>query len=76
VSRKGIETDRFQAGADDGSVETVIEYTSTPSFKADGRAKTIKGSKEFSLLNGHSVNQIGSETFQVVETDKIIRKVL
>ena len=70
------ETDRFECQDDNGNLYTVIESTRYNVFKAiDGSSQEIEGSKSFYLLNGHSVNDIDGETFQVVETDLIIRKV-
>ena len=70
------ETDRFECQDDNGNLHTVIEYTRYNVFNPiDGSSQEIEGSKSLNLSNGHSVNDIDGETFQVVETDLIIRKV-
>ena len=70
------ETDRFKCQDDNGNLYTVIEYTRYNVFNPiDGSPQEIEGLKSLYLLNGHSVNYIYGEKFQVVETDLIIRKV-
>lgn len=70
------EVDRFQAVADDGEEFTVIVYRQTIKGRdLDGTEWTKLGLPDLALVDGSAVNQIDTETFQIVETDKIIRKV-
>jgi hypothetical protein len=70
------ESDRFEAKDDGGRLYTVVEYQliieSTP---VSGPTSIMKGTKELFLANGHNVNYIDDDTFEVVETDTIIRRV-
>lgn len=70
------EIDRFEAKDDDGKIFTVVEYQHmievTP---ISGPTSIAKGTKELFLTNGHSVEYIDDETFKVIETGKIIRRV-
>lgn len=69
-------TGSFKCTDDDGKIYTVIEHTKIVTFKPNsGVAEKTKGTKSLYLSNGHSVNYIDGEKFQVVETDAIIRKI-
>lgn len=71
-----VETDRFNARSDDGTIYTVIEYQNIlESRMLDGSVSRAKGLKSLFLTNGASVNYIDDDTFQVVQTDEIIRRV-
>ena len=70
------EIGRCTAVADDGTMYTVITYQHfTRSNLISGPQQWIPGTKHMALLNGESVNYIDDETFQIVQTDEIIRKV-
>jgi hypothetical protein len=71
------ETRRFRAVSNDGGAEfTVIEYRSVTEYR-DLSDDTSIGQRHprFALTDGSSVNQIDPETFKIVRTDQIIRKV-
>jgi hypothetical protein len=69
------EIDRFQAKDDDGKVFTIVEYQHMIEITLSGKISIAKGTKGMFLTNGHSVNYIDDETFEVVETGKFIRRV-
>ncbi|ESW95250.1 hypothetical protein X768_32825 [Mesorhizobium sp. LSJC265A00] len=55
---------------------TLIEYQNVVEKRMlDGSTVSAKGSLSLFLSNGHSVNYIDDDTFKVVETDEIIRRV-
>ena len=67
---------RFQAASDDGDVFTVIEYQNFIERRLlSGDTSITKGLKRLVLSDGSRVNQIDPETFKIVQTDQIIRKI-
>ena len=69
------EIDRFVVRTEAGREYTVTvlqEYIDTSSF--DGPSQ-IEGLKTFLLTNGWGATYIDAETFKIVETDEIARKV-
>jgi hypothetical protein len=70
------ETDRFSARGDGGANYTVIEYrevlTETP---LRGRRAEALGARDYRLSDGRHVNWIDNETFQILDTNEVIRKV-
>jgi hypothetical protein len=70
------ETRRFRAVSDDGEEFVVIEYQRIIEHKLlSGATSVTKGLKRLALSDGSSVNQIDPETFKVVQTDQLIRKI-
>lgn len=70
------ESDQFEAQDDEGNLYTVIEYQLViESEPISGPSSIMKGTKELFLGNGRAVNYIDDDTFEVVETEKIIRRV-
>ena len=70
------ESRRFKARSDRGKEFTVIEYQSIHEHKdLSGKISTTKGLGRFALNDGSTVVQIDSETFKIIQTDEIIRKV-
>jgi len=73
------EIDRFQAIDDEEQSYTVVQWQKiTLSRTINGKLISIGGNSRFALLSGESgenVNHIKDDTFQIVETNKIIRKV-
>lgn len=70
------ETDRFQAAGEDGRVFTVVErrIVSTATTLR-GRTAERLGARDYVLSDGRDLNPIDHETFKIVLTDEIIRKV-
>jgi hypothetical protein len=72
-----VEINRFKAKSEDGKEYTIIEYqeehdvTSMPSEYREW----LPGLKRLATSDGLAVNYIDSETFKIVSTDEIIRKV-
>lgn len=77
--RKGVmerEIDRFQAQNEAGDVFTIIVFQRFgDSRPLSGPVRYLPGSKRMVLLDGSHVNYIDAETFKIVETDEIIRKI-
>ncbi len=72
------EVDRFEAESVDGEKFTVVKYQKiTKNRNLDGSMSIDSGRSPvlFCLSDGRRVNFIYSETFQIVDTDQIIREV-
>lgn len=69
------EVDRFQAESDDGDVYTVVVFQEFIEFRSMTGNDWKPGLRELKLLDGSHVNEIDSETFQILDTDEIIRKI-
>ena len=70
------EVGRFQAKGDDGAIYTVIEYqTFTETGLLSGSPSRSPGSRELTLTNGAHVNFLDDNTFQIANTEQVIRKV-
>jgi hypothetical protein len=70
-----VEIDRFRVKTDAGKEYIVVqyqEYTLAPSF--DNPDET-PGRKRIATSNGLLVYQIGRETFKIIQTNEIVRKV-
>ena len=70
------EIDRFEARADDGTIYVVVaiqEYADASSMARPNQ--WIEGFKRLELLDGAPVNYINAETFKIVASGEIIRKV-
>jgi threonine dehydratase len=68
---------RFQARSDDGEVFTVIEHQPLAKHRSlsDG-ASLLPKLKRYTLSDGSAVNQIGADTYKIVQTGQIIRTFL
>jgi hypothetical protein len=69
------EIERFLAKTDKGREYTIIlyqEHIHTEDFKG---SQDIEGPTRYLTSTGRLVNRIDSETFQIVETDEIVRKI-
>lgn len=67
---------RHECEDDDGSRYTVIEYQNyTRSRPISGPAQNIPTTKELFLSDGRAVTWIDDDTFEIVATDEIIRKI-
>jgi hypothetical protein len=69
------ETGRFRAISDDGQEFVVIEYQPICETRTLSGTSITKGLKRLVLSDGSSVNQIDPETFKIVQTHQIIRKI-
>jgi hypothetical protein len=70
------ETGRFRAVSDDGEEFVVIEYQRIHEHKdLNGKISITKGLKRLALNDGSGVNRIDPDTFKIVQTDQIIRKI-
>lgn len=72
------EVDRFEAESGDGDKFLVVKYQKLTKIRnLDGSSSidTDRSHVLFRLNDGRRVNFIDSETFQIVDTDKIILKV-
>ena len=69
------ETGRFRAVSDDGEGFIVIECQRIIETRTFTGTLITKGLKRFRLSDGSSVNRLDPETFQIVQTQQIIRKV-
>ena len=69
------EIGRFSAKSDSGQVYVIIEhqeYNQVRTLKVDTELPSLKS---WVTSTGLFVNQIDAETFQIVQTDEIVRKV-
>jgi hypothetical protein len=67
---------RHIAESDDGEAFEVLEYQHyTERRMLSGKQMSVPTVREYVLSDGRDVNWIDSETFKIVETDQIIRKV-
>ena len=67
---------RHECEDDNLSEYTVIEYQNFTTFRPiSGPAQRVPTTKMLMLLDGRAVNWIDDNTFQIVETDQIIRKI-
>jgi hypothetical protein len=70
-----IETRRFRALKDDGNIVTVIELQEQIRFRPlSGTASVVAGAKVLTLSDGSHVNFIDEDTFKIVETGEIVRR--
>lgn len=68
--------DRFEAVSDDGQKYIVEHYQEVvPAGSYGDPRATIPGMSRYQTSSGECLNQIDSETFQIVIGKKIIRKV-
>lgn len=67
---------RHIAESDDGETFEVLEYQHyTQARPLSGSPTRLPTVREYFLSDGRDVNWVDSETFKIVETDQIIRKV-
>ncbi len=67
---------RFKAVDSEGNVYTVIEKQKFMQAAAlDGKQSQAAGSRRLMLPDGEPVNFIDDDTFEIVRSDTIIRKV-
>jgi hypothetical protein len=70
------ETNRFRAVAKDGEEFVVHEYQNiTEHMDLSGKTSITRRLKRLALSDGSTVIQIDPETFKILQTDKLIRKV-
>ena len=71
------EVDRFEAGSGDGEKFSVVKYQKLTKIQNLDGSSSIDSDRShvlFRLNDGRRANFIDSETFQIVDTDQIIRK--
>jgi len=74
--KRETETCRFLAKTDSGKEYTIVEYQEyVTSGSFDNPQSETATLKSFSTSTGLLVNRIDSKTFQIVETNEIVRKV-
>ena len=70
------ETRRFRARSDDGREFIVIEYEQLHEHRdLSGQTSFTRGLKRLVLSDGSTVVQIDPETFKILQTDVVIRKI-
>jgi hypothetical protein len=70
-----VETRRFRARKDDGEVVTVIEFQEQISFRPlNGPPSSLPGAKVLTLPDGSHVNFIDENTFKIVQTGEVVRR--
>lgn len=70
------EVERFAAIGDSGRTYTVVIYQRQVEFRPlSGPVQYLKGATDAKLLDGRDVSPKDSETFEIVDTGEIIRKV-
>lgn len=71
-----LEINRFRAQHKDGRIVTVIERQEQVPFRnLNGQITYHRGTTTLTLDGGGYVSQIDSETFKIIDTDEIIRKI-
>ena len=71
-----IEKERFLAQDDSGRVYTVIIHQQVHEHRPlSGPSRTIKGGLRAVLSDGRSLNRLDAETFEIVQTHEVVRKV-
>jgi hypothetical protein len=71
-----VEINRFDAKSQSGKLYTIIEYQEQVSATGFGNPNNIhKGLKSWVTSEEQSVNQIDSETYQILGTNEIVRKI-
>lgn len=72
-----VEIERFKVRSDQGVEYTIIMYQSfIPAPSPDDRNGEIKGMKRLVTSSGLTVNYIDPETFKILQTNEIVRKLL
>ncbi len=70
------EAKRFVTKNQNGVQRVVVEWvTLITTSPLSGPPSTLKGSRHWTLLDGSGVNYVDDSSFQVVQTDEILRKV-
>jgi hypothetical protein len=71
-----VEINRFDAKSQSGKLYTIIEYQEQVSATGFSNPNNIhKGLKSWVTSEEQLVNQIDSETYQILGTNEIVRKV-
>lgn len=74
--KRTVEIERQQVISDAGNEYTIIEYQEYISVNSfDNTNNEIKGLKSLITTTGYSVNYINPDTFKIVNTNEIVRKV-
>jgi hypothetical protein len=74
--KREIEIERFKAVDEDGNQHTIICYQATiESNLMNGSVGVTKGLKKYVTSTYEPVDAIDSETFKIITTDQIVRKI-
>lgn len=74
MRRMQRETGQFQAEADDGTLYTVVEWTTFSEYRPlSGAPQWVRGAREYRLSTGGHVNPVSDGVYQIFDTDEIIR---
>lgn len=70
------QTGQFQCKDETGRVYTVLEYTNFRVYDdTSGSHQEAAGMKDYRLGDGTEIKTINAETFQIFQTNAIIRKI-
>lgn len=75
MERDYREVDRFEVETDDEERLTVVKLQPITKTRNHGGTSIAGGKPILRLTDGRLVRQLDPETFQIVDTDQIIRKV-
>ena len=71
-----VEIGRIKACGQNGAAYTIVEYEKVTTLRPiSGASQQVKGSKYLRLTDGRHVNFVDDETFKIVATNEIIRKI-
>ena len=70
-----VERQRFKCRDDDGNEHTVIEYQELIDTSSDDGPGSIEGMRSLVDSRGHDITPIDDNTFQILLTGQILRKV-
>lgn len=74
--QKKEETGRFAVEDDGGNRHAVIEYTNFTLFRPmSGGEQWLPGSRSFRTTDNEPVNMIDNQTFKLVMSEKIVKRV-
>lgn len=68
------ETGRFQCRGDNGRTCIVVERTKILTFRGLSGTQTLNGTRDYITADGQGVNWVDDDTFQIVMTDEILRR--
>lgn len=70
------EVNRYRCRGEDGSEYTVIERQTFTNFRPmSGPSQNVGGALDWILSDGRDVNFVDDDTFQILDTDEVIRKI-
>lgn len=69
------EVERFLGRKDDGQIVEIVIRERMIVADTLAKSRRLGGSRSASLADGRALNRLDAETFQIVETDEIVRKI-